>query len=633
MPWTEICQDMYAFVLSLSRLQKQLILLGVDLGLIPVSLLLATFIATGSVPALADIWPFLTILIAAGAAASHGLDLPRIQLKAYEHRAALRTIAYAALVGAVCGLTGPAFLVSGSVGPVVVSFTMVLIVLSVASRLAMHGLLLEIYRRGTVRRRVLIYGAGQTGVQLAAALTTDNTVEPVAFADDNQSLQGMVVAGLPVYPPIHLDRLIADKSIDRAVLAMPSIGRQKQARIAARLAALGCEVSALPSFASLVGEGDLLDRVVPVDPGRYLGRDGLECGLDEIGDIYAGASVMITGAGGSIGAELCRQVFGCRPKRLVLFEIGEHALYQIERELSEGGDSTEIVAVLGSVADESQVTRALRDNRVDIVLHAAAYKHVPMVERNPLIGLQNNTIGTLTVARAARSEGVGRFVMVSTDKAVNPTSIMGASKRLAEMAVMDLSSRSEDTRYCIVRFGNVLGSSGSVIPVFAEQIARGGPLTLTHSEMTRYFMTIPEAARLVLLSGGYSAGGEIFVLDMGRPVAIGDLARQMVEAAGRSVRDADNPDGDIEIVVTGLRRGEKLTEELTVSGDLRATRHPKILSAREPRLSEIEIASALRDLREAIEVGDEAAARASIARWIENFGRPSEETAMAEAAP
>ncbi len=328
---------------------------------------------------------------------------------------------------------------------------------------------------------------------------------------------------------------------------------------------------------------------------------------------------MITGAGGSIGSELCRQLISCKPERIVLLDHSELALYTITKEMNDLTSDILIEPVLGSVCDRNLVDQALSANKIDVVLHAAAYKHLSLVETNEIAGIHNNVFGTKTMADAAREAEVDRFILVSSDKAVRPTNVMGASKRLAEMVVQDLSTRSEKTRLAMVRFGNVLGSSGSVIPLFEEQIARGGPVTLTHGEVTRYFMTISEAARLVLLAGSFARGGDVFVLDMGDPVPIRKLARQMIEGAGLSVMDDENPEGDVEIVEIGLRPGEKLHEELLISPDMLTTPHQKIMRAQENFLSELEMANAIRDLRQAINTRDPLAARAVIARWVERF--------------
>jgi len=550
--------------------------------------------------------------------------LPRIKLNAYEQTGIQRTAAFAALVG-VIGIAAIGILFEGRVEPRnMVIFTMILAILAVSSRIFLRNVLIGIYQRGQNRQRVLIYGAGQTGVQLSSALQTDDAVVPVAFVDDNKTLHNRIVAGLPVYPPIRIARLIREHKVSRVVLAMPSIARPKQARLARRLTDLGCEVSALPSFAALVGKGNLVDRIQPVNASDFLGRDGLECDLQGLCDIYTGRTVMITGAGGSIGSELTRQMLSCRPAKIVLFELSEYALYQLDHELADLGvarQGIEVIPVLGSVTDAKTVRRAIERHGVDIILHAAAYKHVPLVEQNRLAGLNNNVFGTKVVAEAARDAGVSHFILISTDKAVYPTNVMGASKRLAELCVQDLATRCTTTGFGIVRFGNVLGSSGSVVPLFEEQIARGGPVTLTHEEVSRYFMTLSEAARLVLLSGNYvgqeDGQGDVFLLDMGDPVPIRSLAKQMIEAAGYTVCDAAKPDGDIEIVITGLRPGEKLHEELAMRGHrVNKTGHPKIQRVEEDRLSELEAAAALRGLARAIDEDDTKAAVDVIMRWV-----------------
>jgi FlaA1/EpsC-like NDP-sugar epimerase len=470
---------------------------------------------------------------------------------------------------------------------------------------------------------------------LVNALKAHKSIEPAAFVDDNSAMQGMTVSGLKVYAPAHIRDAVARHKIDRVLLAIPSLSFPKQMQIAHRLEKMGLEVQALPSFAQLIGEEPLLDKLRPLTPNKLLGRHALDQELSNRAETYAGKSVMVTGAGGSIGSELCRQVLTCSPARLVLFELSELALYTIEQELrplaQEAGIA--LVAVLGSATDPRIVRRVLRDNQIDVVLHAAAYKHVPLVEANPLVGLANNVLGTTTLAREAKEAGVQRFILVSSDKAVRPTNIMGASKRLAEMALQDIASRSRSTVFAMVRFGNVLGSSGSVVPLFQDQIARGGPVTLTHPDVTRYFMTVQEASRLVLLAGSYARGGEVFVLDMGAPVAIRTLARQAIEASGYSVRDAANPDGDIEISIIGLRDGEKLHEELLIGEGLLTTPHPKILCAQEKGLSEIEMASAMRALRAAVASGDSEAAVAVARRWVEGYAPPHTPKAIIMSLP
>jgi FlaA1/EpsC-like NDP-sugar epimerase len=609
----------YQLILGMSRPQKQVVFSLMDAGVIAcafvIAIALEASVRLDTETLFAERWLILGLVVG-GAGLSWWFGLPRIKLNAYEMRGVIRTAAFAASLG-FGGSVASVLLASAMPPGVLFIFSLLTLVLCTTWRIVLRQLTIQVYRRGKNRMRVLIYGAGQTGQQLVAALRHDDAIQPVAFIDDNPTLQSLVVSGLRVYAPSSIKELIHQKNIDRVVLAMPSISQPALARIAHRLRNIGCEVHALPSFAALVGEGDLKQSVSPVSLDDLLGRNHLEKELPGVSHAYSGRHIMVTGAGGSIGSELCRQLIACKPACVVLVDHSELALYNIEKELRDLSENLHIVPVLGSVMNGELMRDVLAEHRVEVVLHAAAYKHVPMVECNPIAGLSNNVIGTKIMADAARDAGVERFILVSSDKAVRPTNVMGASKRLAELLVQDLATRASGTRFSMVRFGNVLGSSGSVIPLFEEQIARGGPVTLTHGEVTRYFMTISEAARLVLLAGSFARGGDVFVLDMGDPIPISRLARQMIEGAGFSVKDAENPDGDIEIAITGLRPGEKLHEELLISPDMLTTPHTKILRAQESYLSEFEIATALKDLRTAIDTRDENGARTVIARWVE----------------
>jgi FlaA1/EpsC-like NDP-sugar epimerase len=621
--------DLYQIATSLTSGQKRDLFVLIDALLILASLGVASLLFSVKVEGFHTVrngvivFGFLTAL---GMALSVLLGLANMRLNAFE----VGGVKPATILTCILGVAGAILnLVLDSPFPMAMFpvFSMVFLIGLVATRMVMRSALMAIYRRAKNRTRVIVYGAGQTGQQLAAALRTDDAVVLVAFVDDNPRLQSLTVSGAPVYAPSRLKELIAEKSVDRVVLAMPSVTPGIQARIALRLRQMGCEVHSLPSFAELVKQSDLGKRSTPVSLEDLMGRNKLESEMPDVADSYHQRQVLVTGAGGSIGSELCRQLVACKPQRLVLMDHSELALYSIEKELRDLDltHQIEIVPVLGSVCDPVLCASILSKYKVDAVLHAAAYKHVPMVEKNEIAGLRNNVLGTKTIADAAFKAEVGRFILVSSDKAVRPTNVMGASKRLAELIVQDLATRAQSTRFTMVRFGNVLGSSGSVIPLFEEQIARGGPVTLTHSDVARYFMTISEAARLVLLAGSFARGGDLFVLDMGELVPIKKLARQMIEGAGYTVMDKKNPEGDIEIVVTGLRPGEKLIEELLISPDMLTTPHPKILRAQETYLSELEMANALKDLREAIETLDEQAARDVISRWVEKTRDPERE--------
>ncbi|WP_338548214.1 polysaccharide biosynthesis protein [Roseovarius phycicola] len=614
-------KTLFHFAGSLTQAQKRFITFALDLSLIPVSLVFAAWILLGAAALTmpqTSLLATLAVLMPVGGLLILVLGLHKTKLNAYHVQGVVETALVAtSLTGAGVGLgLGLPHLALPMAAYVMTG--MVFLILAVSARLVMRRVLLSIYRQGATRLPILIYGAGQTGQQLAAALSVDDTVEPVAFIDEDRRIQGLTIAGLRVYPANKLQHLINRFEIKRVVLAMPQLKPADQSAITMRIAETGCEVHALPSFADLITKSRVAPSdVKPVDINELLGRARLEDDLPGVSETYQGRNILVTGAGGSIGSELCRQLIKWKPKSLILFDHSELALFDIHRELQKLDTDTQIVPVLGSVVESELVRIALRKYQVNIVLHAAAYKHVPLVEENALEGIRNNVFGTKAVAEASRAEGVERFILVSTDKAVRPSSIMGASKRFAEMVVQDLATRSTTTRFSMVRFGNVMGSSGSVIPLFQEQIARGGPVTLTDMDVTRFFMTIPEAVSLVLLAGSFARGGDVFVLDMGEPVLIRDLAEKMIENAGYSVRDDTNPNGDIAIQVTGLRPGEKLHEELLIGSDMLTTPHAKILRAQEAHLSEIEMANALQSLWQAIDTRSPDLLQKTLRKWIE----------------
>ena len=453
--------------------------------------------------------------------------------------------------------------------------------------------------RGTAAR-VAIYGAGNAGARVCSALLGGPDFEPVAFVDDKKSLQGSSINGIRVFGPEELPELVRERRIDRILLAMPSASRRRRREILTALEPLGVHVQSLPNLSDLISGKAQFNELRDVEVGDLLGRDPVPPRPKLSGSCIRGKCVLVTGAGGSIGSELCRQIIRLGPSRLVLFEMSELALYNIERELEEVAAhdrlSVEIVPLLGNAHHRHRVREVLSTFGVQTVYHAAAYKHVPIVEHNVVEGIHNNVISTWYTAEAALETGVETFVLISTDKAVNPANVMGATKRLAELVLQALQERTTQTRFCMVRFGNVLASSGSVVPLFQEQIRRGGPVTVTHPDVIRYFMTIPEAAQLVLQAGSMAKGGDVFVLDMGRPVRIDDLARRLVNLMGLTVRDANNPEGDIEIEYTGLRTAEKLFEELLIGSNVTGTDHPMIMRAMEHRLPWAKMQQILNDL-------------------------------------
>ena len=478
---------------------------------------------------------------------------------------------------------------------------LVLTALVGGGRLVLRRYLRRRFRSTAQRTPVIVYGAGEAGAQLVNALRYSAEFVPVVFVDDNPRLWGSVVLGLKVRAPFKLPRLVARHEAGLILLALPSTSHRRRREILESLAGLSARVMALPTLAELTSGARRIDEFREIEVADILGRDSVQPAPALLQARVSDKAVMVTGAGGSIGAELCRQILPLRPRRLVLFERSEYALYRIEQELQgmlanmespliSGHSPTtstgriELIPLLGSVVHRRRLQMAMERFQVQTVYHAAAYKHVPIVERNPIEGVQNNVFGTWRAAEAARAAGVETFVLISTDKAVRPTNVMGATKRLAELILQGLAGEGGLTRLCMVRFGNVLDSSGSVAPLFREQIRQGGPVTVTDPEVERYFMTIPEAAQLVIQASALAQGGDVFLLDMGEPVRILDLARRMIQLAGLTVRDAAYPDGDIEIQFTGLRSGEKLREELLIGTDDLPTEHPMIRRAREQSL-------------------------------------------------
>ena len=437
---------------------------------------------------------------------------------------------------------------------------------------------------------LLIYGAGHSGMQIATALRQSGQYYLAGYIDDSTQYQGNSINGLMVYGPSEIARLIDTHGVTDILLAMPSINRKQRNDILQNLRNHQVHVRSLPDLVDLAqGRVTVLD-IQELDPDDLLGRLPVEPNKDLVAKYIYQKTVLVTGAGGSIGSELCRQILKAKPKVLLLLDHSEYNLYAIETELRPqlNGDS-QLVPLLGSVRDVNRLKEIFSSWQVDTVYHAAAYKHVPLVEENPAEGLQNNVIGTLNLAEIALKSKVKSFVLISTDKAVRPTNVMGATKRFAEMVLQALANKQEisdgvKTCFSMVRFGNVLGSSGSVVPLFRDQIKVGGPVTLTHAEVTRYFMTIPEAAQLVIQAGAMANGGEVFVLDMGEPVKILDLAKRLIQLSGLTVRDEGNPHGDIEIIITGLRPGEKLFEELLIGQNPTTTDHPLIMMAKEDYL-------------------------------------------------
>lgn len=471
--------------------------------------------------------------------------------------------------------------------------------------------------------RVLIYGAGSAGRQLATALYHSKEFAAMAYIDDEDQLVGSEVNGVRIYKASDIHQLIERYDIDSVLLALPSASRQRRKSIVDSLSNLQVRVLTLPGLSDIAGGKVSVNDVREVDIADLLGREEVQPDQKLLDACILNQNVMVTGAGGSIGSELCRQILKQKPITLVLYEQSEFALYSIEKELSSlSSEGIEIIPILGSVLEETHLKKVISQYQIDTVYHAAAYKHVPLVESNIIAGVRNNLLGTWRTAETAIACGVKNFVLISTDKAVRPTNVMGASKRFAELVLQALSKREQNKssiRFAMVRFGNVLGSSGSVIPLFRQQIQSGGPVTVTHPDITRYFMTIPEAASLVIQAGSMGASGDVFVLDMGEPVKIKSLAKKMINLTGLSVRDSQHPDGDIEITYTGLRDGEKLYEELLIGDDVLQTDHPMIMRAEEVMLLWSDLQPILEQMTDALNEYEYEAVRSVLLNTVNGY--------------
>ena len=504
-----------------------------------------------------------------------------------------------------------------------------------ASRFLARRFLFRVMAGYLNRERVAVFGAGEAGAQLVAALQSGRELNPVLVVDDDPGKQGSLLCGVPVVNRQGLQAKAKQGAVSTVLLALPTLPRHRRMALVNWLEQLDIRVQTVPTFNDIASGRARLDEIQDVAIEDLLGRDTVPPRLDLLSRCISGKHVLVTGAGGSIGSELCRQIVKLAPARLVLLEQSEVALYDIERELrgliEQSGRDTTLIPMLGSVVNRGHVQRLCRENRIDTLYHAAAYKHVPIVEDNPAAGVRNNIIGTLAAAEGAEAAGVSHFILISTDKAVRPTNVMGATKRFAEMVLQTMAARGSNTVFSIVRFGNVLGSSGSVVPLFRDQIRQGGPVTVTHPDVVRYFMTIPEASQLVIQAGAMAKGGEVFVLDMGEPVRILDLAQTMIRLMGLSVRDESNPEGDIEIVFSGLRPGEKLFEELLIGDASVGTEHEMIMQAHEETLSDSDVVTAMEAFRAALDRGQSEPLKALLRSYVNGY-QPRQEDGEAPAA-
>lgn len=609
--------------LNLPRRQKQAVAALADFLFIPLIFLFSLTLANSTVDKnwySGQLWAgLLSPLVAIPVFIRIGLY--RAVIRYIDHQIVMTVIKGAVITGA---LLSAAALYSrkGEFAPTpFVIFVALLSLYLLVSRFSARGFFLG-DRRASHRMKVAIYGAGDAGLQLANALLPGKEYMPVVFVDQNPQLHKATISGIKVYPVERLAELIERHGIGAVLLAMPSLSNAQQRRIIDELTALHVRVKVTPPIQTLVKGMARVDDVREIEIEDLLSRDPVAPDVNLLSTCIEGKSVVVSGAGGSIGSELCRQIVRLRPLRLVLLELSEYALYAIDQELRSyvkaNGLKTEIVPFLGSVSDFEKSKEIFEKFEAETVYHAAAYKHVPLVEQNPIEGIRNNAFGTLAFARAAVAAKVKYFVLVSTDKAVRPTNVMGATKRLAELILQALSRQHTETRFCMVRFGNVLGSSGSVVPLFRRQIAQGGPVTLTHPDITRYFMTIPEAAQLVLQASAMGEGGDVFVLDMGQPVKIADLAKKMIHLSGQEVHSEQYPNG-IEIRFVGLRPGEKLYEELLIGDNVTGTAHPLIMRAQEAEIAWPFLEIMLKQLDEACNRADQEAIRAQLRKIVPEF--------------
>jgi len=625
-------------VLRLPRIAKRIVVLAVDAIFCILSVWFAYYLRLGQ---WVSLWgdPFIVVL------ASLAFALPTFvafglyrAIFRYSGWPALMTIAKACSVYSLLFITLiTTFGFTGIPRTIGIIQPILLLLLVGASRAFASYWLGGSYRQQLILGnvpRVLIYGAGSTGRQLAAALRNSHQMRVVGFLDDDAKLSGQSLNGLEIYRPSELSNLVSSRAVSDVLLALPSINRQRRNAILKSIAKSKVLVRTLPSVADLASGKVTASDLRELDIEDLLGREPVNPDPQLLKQNIEQQVVMVTGAGGSIGSELCRQILAQRPGKLVLVDQSEFALYSIEQklnnretELAESyGFHSHIIPILGSVQNADLMRIVLEKYSPEIIFHAAAYKHVPLVESNFTEGILNNTFGTLTIAKLAAEIGIPRFILISTDKAVRPTNVMGASKRLAEMVLQALAANgagSNATIFSMVRFGNVLDSSGSVVPLFRRQIADGGPITLTHPEVTRYFMTIPEAAQLVIQAGAMAKGGEVFVLDMGEPVKIADLAKHMVELSGLEVRDDNNLEGDIEIEITGLRPGEKLYEELLIGDNPQPTSHARILKANEDFLPLDQFELVLTDLASCLRENSLAPVQARLKAVVSGY-LPSE---------
>lgn len=615
---------MYLKLASLPRKIKIIIVLLADILLIPLALWSAIALRIGTTDfSVEKFWwiffalPFVTI---------------PIFLKLGLYRAVIRFFDEKIIFTVILGMTTSVFILSlllmltniiSIPRSSIIIYWLISVTYLTLSRYLARGLMRQFERQSRKRQRVAIYGAGRAGIQTASSMMSSNEYQPVMFFDDSSELQGTSIAGLRVYKPEQASELMSQYDCHQILFAIPSATKSQRKKIIESFEQKGIQLKIIPGLNAIVDGKIKIEDIREVGIEDLLGRDPVPPDNQLISNIILDKVILVTGGGGSIGSEICRQVCQRQPSKLIIYEQNEYALYKIEKELSNLSNNTKIVTVLGDVQDTHKLAHLIENHQVDSVFHAAAYKHVPLVEENIVSGVLNNVFGTLSVLKSIENSNVKNFVLISTDKAVRPTNVMGATKRIAEMCVQMYSDKMPRTKFSMVRFGNVLGSSGSVVPLFKEQIKAGGPITVTHPEITRYFMTIPEACELVLQAAAMAHGGDLFVLDMGEPIKIVDLAKNIIKLSGYTVRDEENPEGDIAIEFVGLRPGEKLYEELLIGNNVSHTEHPRIKRAQEDSLESENLCQHLNELKSQCAIHNSEAALQKIKDIVKEFNHNS----------
>ncbi len=611
---------MFEYLINLPRIVKRLITMTMDIVFIGIAYFGSLGIRYDSSHSFYERnhWYVLSFVLVITLIAFIRLGLYRAVLRFVTIKI-LKTVLIGTVISLISVLLG-AYLIQVTIPrTVTIIYFMILVLLIVGSRLFFRTIL-NIERDSRIP--VIIYGAGDSGRQLLTALNQMSGYFVAAFVDDNRKLHKLTLHGITVYSPAELERLIAQHNVQQVLLAIPSVPMSRRREIIENLTALPCEVLSIPGMEDLVTGKAKLSTLNKVSIDDLLGRDPVKPINDLLKANIVDKNVMVTGAGGSIGSELCRQIINQQPKKLVLFELNEFSLYAIEAELREvikrNQFDIQLIPILGTIQNKDHLVNVMSAFKINTLYHAAAYKHVPLVEYNVIEGVKNNIFGTLNCALSAIETGVESFILISTDKAVRPTNVMGTTKRIAELVLQAQAKAQSKTRFCMVRFGNVLGSSGSVVPLFRKQIEQGGPITLTHPEITRYFMTIPEASQLVIQAGAMGVGGDVFVLDMGESVKIIDLAKRMISLMGMKEKSAENPNG-IEITITGLRPGEKLYEELLIGDNVSKSTHPRIMTAKEIMLDWSELSVLLEQLGDACANADVELVRESLLKFPASF--------------